>query len=259
MVHVGHALDLRIALLHHRIEGHLAGHGEGRGEGAQGLHGRVGTHMLVVVQDHGAHLVLHAEHGLGKAAFAPGLGGALLALHRIGVHVVAGEAVEGRDQVGADALRSEIGLEGRGRVGRPGAAVRAHGHAAHALHPAADGHAGFPGHHLGGGHVAGLEARRAEAVHLHPRCRFGVVGGEHGGAGDVRALLAHGGDAAQHHVVDELGVQPVAVAEVLQNLRRQREGGDFVQGAVLLALAARGAHRVEDVGVSHGRDPSVRR
>ena len=256
MVDVVDLLDLGVALLRHRVEAHLAVGGEGRVQRGQALHGGRGPHVLVVVQDRQAELVLHGQDRALEPSLGPSRGGALLALHRIGVHVVAGEAVQGGDQVGRDALGHEVVLEGRGRVDRPGPAVCAHRHPAHRFDPAPDGHLGLAGHHLGGGHVAGFEARGAEAVNLNPGRDLVVVCAQDRGPGDVAALLAHRHDAAHDHVVDEAGVQPVAVADPLQHLGGQGQGGDLVQGPVLLSLAARRAHRVVDVGFGHGGPPS---
>jgi len=75
--------------------------------------------------------------------------------------------------------------------------------------------------------------------------------GQDGGARDVGAQFAHRRHAAQDHVIDLGGVQIVAVAQGFQNLRSQRQAGDLVQRAVLLAFAARGADGVIDIGVSH--------
>src|SRR5690606_8877865 len=44
----------------------------------------------------------------------------------------------------------------------------------------------------------------------------------------------------------------------LQHLGGEAEAGDLVQGAVLLALAARGADRIVDIGVGHGSGSPIR-
>ena len=67
---------------------------------------------------------LHRRDRILEPPFVPGGGGALLRLHGVGVDVVAGEAVFGRDQVGRDALRHEIGGNRERRIDRPGAARR---------------------------------------------------------------------------------------------------------------------------------------
>ena len=130
--------------------------------------------------------------------------GALLALDRIGVDVVAREAVFGGDQVGRDALRQEVGLHRDRRIDRPGAAGGADADAAHGFDAAADRHVVLAGHHLRRGEVDGVEPRGAEAVDLHARHRVAVARHQRGGARDVAARLADRIDAAQHDVVDQL-------------------------------------------------------
>ena len=113
-------LDLRIALLRHRIEAReFAQLRERRLERRQRLHRRIGAHMLVMVEDGLAENVLHRHDRLLEIAVLPRIRRALLAFDRIGVDVVAREAVERRDQIGADALRREIGLDRDLRIDRP--------------------------------------------------------------------------------------------------------------------------------------------
>ena len=64
-----------------------------------------------------------------------------------------------------------------------------------------------------------LVASRPEAqkrLTCTPDTRLGVARDDRGGARDVGALLADRHDAAQHHVVDQVGVELVAVADRLQ-------------------------------------------
>ena len=68
----------------------------------------------------------HRHDGLREAVVVPGGGGALLALDGEEVAVVAGEAEFGGDDVGADALRHEVGLERDRGVDGDGGAVGAH-------------------------------------------------------------------------------------------------------------------------------------
>ena len=132
MVHVVDLLDFRMALDGDGVEAaHLAGHGEGRVERASACMSVVGPHMLVMVEDGQAVLVLHRHDRVLEVALLPGLGRALLALHRIGVDVVAREAVFGGDQVGRNALRHEIARQADRRVHEPGAAGHAHADARH--------------------------------------------------------------------------------------------------------------------------------
>ena len=73
----------------------------------------------------------------------------------------------------------------------------------------------------GGGEIHRVEARGAEAVDLHARDRVAVARMQRRGARDVAAGFADRIDAAEHHIVDQFGVELVAVAE-----RRQRAGGE---------------------------------
>jgi hypothetical protein len=165
------------------------------------------------------------------------------------------EAVFGRDQIGGNALRREIGLEGDGRIGRPGAAVRAHRHPRHRFNPAADGELRLAALDLRRRHVDGLKRRRAEAVDVNPGGRFGKAGVHHRRSGDHRALLADRRDAAHDHVVDLRGVERVAVADRFEHLGRELDRGDLVEGAVRLSLAARRPYGVINECVSHRGRP----
>ena len=98
--------------------------------------------------------------GVGEVAVGPRLGGAVVGLGGVRVDVVAGPALEGGDQVGADALRHEAGRERGGRVGRPGAAVGAHRHPAHRLDAAGEDQVLEAAADPGRGLVDGLQARR---------------------------------------------------------------------------------------------------
>ena len=60
-----------------------------------------------------------ARCDLAKRPARPGRGGAALAFDGVGVDVGAGEAVQRGDQVGADALRHEVGVAGDARDRRP--------------------------------------------------------------------------------------------------------------------------------------------
>ena len=67
------------------------------------------------------------------------------------------------------------------------------------------------GHHLRRGEVHRVEARRAEAIDLHARHLVAEAGDERRRARDVAAGFADRIDAAEHHVVDQRGVELVAV------------------------------------------------
>ncbi len=182
-----------------------------------------------------------------KRPSASRLRGALLRADGVGVDVLAAELLDRGDQVGADALGHErrvvVGL----RVHRPGAAVGAHRHARHRLDAAGEHEVLPAGGDLLRGDVHGLEARRAEAVELHAGDGVRQAGLDRGGLGDVRALVADGRDAAEHHVIDAGGVEfLVAYERLVHQADDQVDRLGAVQRAVELALAARRANRVED-------------
>src|SRR5262245_28875451 len=105
MVHVMERLEFRIALNGNCIEAiSLADIGESRLERGQGLHGGIGPHMLVAIEKYQTVNILHRNNRSGKSAFSPALGGALLALNGVGIHVIARKAVFGGDEIGGDAL-----------------------------------------------------------------------------------------------------------------------------------------------------------
>ena len=159
MVDVIDLLDFRMGLDADGLEAaHLARHLEGGVEGGQRLHVGRRAHVLVPVEDHEAVLVLHRDDGLVEVALFPGIRRALLALDRVAIDVVAGEAVLGGDQVGRDALRHEIGREVHRGVHVPGTAGHAHADARHALHAAGDDDVIGACRDLAGGEVDGIEA-----------------------------------------------------------------------------------------------------
>ena len=61
-----------------------------------------------------------------------------------------------------------------------------------------------------GGEIHRVEAGSAEAVDLHARHRVAIAGDERRRARDVAAGLADRIDAAQHHVIDQRGIEVVA-------------------------------------------------
>jgi hypothetical protein len=90
--------DLRMGLDRHRVEAaHLPYGDKGRLQLTQRLHRRGRPHVFVFGQDSEAVDILHRDHRILEAAFFPGLCGALLALHCVGVHVISREAVFGCD------------------------------------------------------------------------------------------------------------------------------------------------------------------
>jgi hypothetical protein len=195
--------------------------------------------------------VLDRHHRILEAALFPGFGRALLALDRVGVDVVAREAVPGGDQIGRDALRQEIGLDRDRRIDGPGAAGGADADAAHGFHATADRHVVLAGHDLRRSEVHRIQARRAEAVDLDTRYAVAETRDQSRGTSDVAARLADRIDAAEYHIVDLLCVELVAVADGGQRLRREIERGHFVQRAIGLAASARGPYVIVDKCVGH--------
>jgi hypothetical protein len=172
----------------------------------------------------------------------------------VGVDVVAGPATQRGDQVGADALGHEAGLQRGGRVHGPGAAVRAHRHPAHRLDATGEDQVLEAAAHPGGGLVDGLEAGGAEAVQLHAGDGLGVPRLERGGLRDVAALVAERGDDAEHDVVDPVRVERgVALLDLVEQPDDEVDGLHLVQRPDLLALAARRTNVVVHECFCHDR------
>src|SRR5277367_1010013 len=100
MMNMDDALDIRMRLNGDRVEAALlAGNDERSLEGSQRLHVRVRAHVLVMVQHLEAIDVKDRRDRVLEPAFLPGRRGALLRLDRIGVDIVAREAILRRDEV----------------------------------------------------------------------------------------------------------------------------------------------------------------
>jgi hypothetical protein len=110
-------------------------------------------------------------------------------------------------------------------------------------------------HDLRGGKVHGIETAGAETADLHARHLFAEPCLDRGEARDVASGFADGIDHAQHDVVDDVLSQVVALLQRLQRHGGERQRGDFMQRAVLLAAAARGANVVVDKGLRHDTPP----
>ncbi len=251
MVDVIDLLDEVVLLQRDRVEAaHLADHGERRAQLGEVLRGGTGTAVLVVVEHDDAVLVLDRDDGLGEVAARPRLVGEFLRAHGVGVHVIAGEPLDGCDQVGGDTLRHEVGVVVGGRVQRPRATVGAHRHAGHGLHTTGDDQLVEAGADLLRGQVDGLEARGAEAVELEAADGVGQAGHGHRGAGDVGTLVTHRRDDAQDQVGDPVLVEVrETAAQLLDQTNSQIDRLDRVQRTVLLAASARGADGLVNVGL----------
>ncbi len=215
---------------------------------AQALQVAVGSHVLVVVEDEQTVLVTNRHNRFREVAAGPCRGRLLLSAQRVAVDVLAREALDGGDQVGADALRHEadpvVGL----RVGRPGAAVGAHRDTAHRLDAAGQHQVVPAGAHLLRGGVDGLQARGAEPVELHATGGLGQPRGQHCGTGDVAALVAD----RRHHAEDQVADQGLvqvgeAPAQFVDQPDDQVQRLDLVERAFAL-LAARRADGLVDEG-----------
>jgi hypothetical protein len=107
-VDVVDGLDPVVLLQRHRVEpAMLADHGERGLQRAQRLDRRPRADELVVVEHHVVVDVLDRDDRAVEAALLAGRGRALLRARRVGVDVLARELLDGRDQVGGDALRDE--------------------------------------------------------------------------------------------------------------------------------------------------------
>ncbi|MNQ98461.1 hypothetical protein D3C85_1141540 [compost metagenome] len=255
-MHVLHAFELGITLQGDCVETGLGAHVDERSlQAGQRFKRGVRADELIVIEHRQAKDVLDRDDRIGKAPFGPGTRRALLAFYRVGIALLASEAMLGRQQVGTDALHHEVSLEGHLRVHRPGTAVGAHGDARHAFHAATDGQVDQATTDLGRGEVDRFKAGTTVAVDLHAGNGLRKIGIQCRDTGDVAALLAKGHDTPQDHILDQRGVEAIALAKCLQYLGRQLYRRDFVQGAVGLAFATRRAHVVIDVCISHRKNP----
>ena len=228
--------------------------GEGGLELGERLDGGAGAGVLVLVEEGLALEIDDGEQALGEAVLLDRLLGLVLAVEGEGVAVGAGEALDGGDEVGRDALRHLGELLPQVHVVAVDAApVGAHRHARHALDAAGDDQLLLAGHHAHGREVERLGARAAEAVQGHARGGVGPAGGEHGVAAHVGALLADLADAADDDVFDVLRAQAGTAGELVQDLGEQLLGVHARKSALAgLAAAARGPDRIEDEDVTHG-------
>ena len=241
-------LDPVVLLQRDRVKAaHVADRCERRLQRAERLDGRFGADELVAVEHDVVVDVEHRDHGSREPALGLRGRGALLRAAGVDVDVLAAELLDRRDQVGADSLGDERGVVVGLRVHRPGAAVGAHRHARHRLDAAGEDQVLPAGRDLLGGDVDGLQPRRAETVELHAGDRVREAGLDRRGLGDVGALVADRRHAAEHDVVDAVGVEVrVAAEDLVHQPDDEVDGLGRVQRAVDLALSPRGADRVED-------------
>ena len=75
---------------------------------------------------------------------------------------------------------------------------------------------------------------------------------KHRGSANVSALLSHRLGAAEHHIIDQRGVERRTSRQRAQHLCAELHRRHFVQGAIGAAAAARSTHMVIDQGIGHG-------
>ena len=149
--------------------------------------------------------------------------------------------------------RPGVGVAGQHTVAEGDGARRhrrAHGRGGHDLHAGGDRDVVGPGDDALGREVGGLLRRAALAVDGGGGHRLGEAGGEDGVAADVEALVADLHHAAHDDVVDEGGIEVVALGELLEHLAG--EVGGVPARELSVALAAGGADGVDDDGGGHG-------
>ena len=244
-------IDLRVAMNRDRVIASLAHFLERGLERRQRFDRGLRAHMLVAVEPDYARLVEHGHHRAVEAAFVPRLGGAPLAFDRIAVDILAGVAVERRDKVGADPLRRVIMVEGERRIDHHRSSVGTERNPRHRFDSTPDRELRFARDDLGGGDVARLQPRGAEAVDLDPSGALVIARDQQSDSGDVAALLADRHDAAEDHIVDLAGVEGIAVANRPKRLRGKRQRGDFMKRAVGAPAPARGSNGIVDKGLRH--------
>src|SRR3984885_12351078 len=259
MVDVIDEFDFRMLLNSDGIEAaHFSHLHERRFERSERLHGRVRPHVLVLVGDGEAVDVFYFYDRTVETAVAPGLCRAFLTLDRVGVDVVAREAVFGGNEIGGNSLGHEIFDDGAAGVDGPRAAGRANADAAHRLDTAADGHVLLPRHDLRGSEIDGIEAGGAKAVDLHAGDGFAVAGMKRGDARDVAAGFTDRVDNTHNDVVAQGRIEFVALLDGAERLAREIKRGHFVQRAVHFAAAARRSYVVVNQCVGHGFPPGRR-
>src|SRR6185437_5450066 len=208
--------------------------------------------VLIPVQHDGAGQVADGDYRALEVPVAPRLGRAVLRFHGVGVDVGTSEALDGGDQVGADALRDETRGVGGLRVHGDRATVGTHRHPGHRLDAAGQDQVLPAGADLHRAEVDRLQARRAEPVDLQPGDGVGQASGQCRGTWQVPALVADRGHHAEHDVVDPLGVEVrVAVAQLVDQPGDQGDRLDAVQRAGRLALTPGGAQGFVEECFSH--------
>ena len=197
---------------------------------------------------------LGLEFALGDGGQSPALG-----LDGEGILLLAGDAVLFGQVLGGDAHVADA--EGVGEDGDHGIDRRGVAHAGagtqrrqqvgglgHDLDAAADTIVGIAQHDVLGGGDDALEARGAEARHLHGDRLHGQPGLDGGDAGDVGVARIRGHGVADGHVLDLLGIDPGAGDRLLHDDAGQLAGIELGQGTA--EGADGGAHGAQNNNVS---------
>ncbi len=94
------------------------------------------------------------------------------------------------------------------------------------------------GHDLSSCEIHRIEAGCAKPIDLYAGDLVAETGDQSRRARDVAARLADRIDAAEHHVIDQSGIELIAVLDRRQHLRREIERGHLVQRSVGFAASA---------------------
>src|SRR5579885_1632445 len=177
--------------------------------------------MLIGCQRYRASFrVFHREEAPVEAALLYSHSGAALRFQSKAVYILAAEAFKRGNQISADTLRHLEMLPAQMQVIAIDArAIRAHRHTRHALDAAANHqmlHTGEDAHRR---KVHRLKARAAEAVERDTSCFQRPISSQHGGAGNVSALLASLRDTAHDHIVYVVSVNAGLFCQAVECLR----------------------------------------
>src|SRR5262249_35544128 len=150
------------------------------------------------------------------------------------------------------ALRQEIGRDRNGGINRPGTTRSADADTAHRLDSASYRHLVLTGHDFGGGEIHRIEAGSTKAVDLHTRDAVAEAGNQCRRARNISTCFAYRIYTAKHDIVDESGIELVAVLYGRERLRGEVERGHLVQRSVGFAAPSRATDVIVDECLGHG-------
>src|SRR5215204_1365229 len=146
-------------------------------------------------------------------------------------------------------LLQEILIHREARLAVSG--VAEHRRPRHALRARGDGVAYVPRGHCLRGEMGSLLAGATHAVEAYRGHRHGETGEHHAESPEVRPLLAGLGDGAVYDVLDFFGVQSRPLQQPVEGARQKSVGTYLAEGPA--GFSERGAHGLEDYGLSHRR------